>query len=124
MVSYTFSVLFLPVGLGRFLVRQSMLLRWLLYVQRVVPACWFGTVSCTAVNVIKVAIATGFHLFPFRTEKLSPSTPMVLRNSGRVGSRRFPWNPFFSFAGEGIAVFGGFHVHMRVPAMLPTEGHK
>ncbi|WP_205125380.1 hypothetical protein, partial [Bacteroides salyersiae] len=24
-----------------------------------------------------------------RTEKLSPVTPMVLRNSGRVGSRRF-----------------------------------
>jgi hypothetical protein len=30
-----------------------------------------------------------FYLFPFRTEKLSPVTPMVLRNSGRVGSRRF-----------------------------------
>ena len=30
-----------------------------------------------------------FHLFPFRTEKLSSVTPMVLRNSGRVGSRRF-----------------------------------
>ena len=30
----------------------------------------------------------GIHLFPFRTEKLSPITPMVLRNSGRVGSRR------------------------------------
>ena len=40
-------------------------------------------------HVIKVAIAPGFHLFPFRTEKLSPATPMVLRNSGRVGSRRF-----------------------------------
>ena len=38
---------------------------------------------------IKVTIALGFHLFPFRTEKLSPITPMVLRNSGRVGSRRF-----------------------------------
>ena len=32
----------------------------------------------------------GFHLFPFRTEKLSPLTPMVLRLSrGRVGSRLF-----------------------------------
>ena len=41
------------------------------------------------VKVIKVAIVPGFHLFPFRTEKLSPSAPMVLRNSGRVGSRRF-----------------------------------
>ena len=33
--------------------------------------------------------SVGDHLFPFRTEKLSPITPMVLRNSGRVGSRRF-----------------------------------
>ena len=31
-----------------------------------------------------------FHLFPFRTEKLSSLTPMVLRFSrGRVGSRLF-----------------------------------
>ena len=28
---------------------------------------------------IQVAIVAGFHLFPFRTEKLSPFTPMVLR---------------------------------------------
>ena len=41
------------------------------------------------VKVIKVAIVPGFHLFPFRTEKLSPAAPMVLRDSGRVGSRRF-----------------------------------
>ena len=40
-------------------------------------------------NLIQVVIARGFHLFPFRTEKLSLVTPMVLRNSGRVGSRRF-----------------------------------
>ena len=53
---------------------------------------------------IKVAIASGFHLFPFRTEKLSLITPMVLRNSGRVGSCRFikescslnnEWDSFF-----------------------------
>ena len=31
------------------------------------------------VKVIKVAIVPGFHLFPFRTEKLSPAAPMVLR---------------------------------------------
>ena len=31
----------------------------------------------------------GVHLFPFRTEQLSPSWPMVLgHNPGRVGSRR------------------------------------
>ena len=50
-----------------------------------------------------MAMARGIHLFPFRTEKLSLVTPMVLRNSGRVGSRRFRtkgisrkiWFPFF-----------------------------
>ena len=31
----------------------------------------------------------GIHLYPYRTEKLSPMAPMVLRKSGRVGSRRF-----------------------------------
>ncbi len=38
-----------------------------------------------------VAIARGRHLFPFRTEPLSPSAPMVLdlKGSGRVGRRRF-----------------------------------
>src|SRR5437764_15407208 len=37
-----------------------------------------------------VAMARGKHLFPFRTEKLSPSAPMVLgpRGPGRVGRRR------------------------------------
>ena len=33
-----------------------------------------------------VAIARGTHLLPFRTEKLSPFTPMVLPQGGRVGS--------------------------------------
>ena len=41
------------------------------------------------VNHIQVVIVSGFHLFPFRTEKLSPSAPMVLHTRGRVGSRRF-----------------------------------
>ena len=36
-----------------------------------------------------MAIAAGFHLFPFRTEKLSLLTPMVLHTRGRVGSRHF-----------------------------------
>ena len=40
---------------------------------------------------ISVAIAWGKHLFPFRTEKLSPTAPMVLvpYGAGRVGRRRF-----------------------------------
>ena len=33
-------------------------------------------------------IATGFHLFPSRTEKLSPLAPMVLQKCGRVGRRQ------------------------------------
>src|SRR4029453_13298874 len=46
-------------------------------------------------------IATGVHLFPFRTEKLSPPAPMVLGGQppGRVGRRRIfkgpLWGPFF-----------------------------
>ena len=38
-----------------------------------------------------VALARGKHLFPFRTEPLSPSAPMVLglKGPGRVGRRRF-----------------------------------
>ena len=39
---------------------------------------------------ISVVIAAGLHLFPFRTEKLSPPAPMVLGGQppGRVGRRR------------------------------------
>lgn len=38
-----------------------------------------------------VAMAWGKHLFPFRTEQLSPTAPMVLgsQGPGRVGRRRF-----------------------------------
>ena len=70
---------------------------------------WFllqNEITITAqqyVNLIQVAIAQGFHLFPFRTEKLSLITPMVLRNSGRVGSRRFLNPPFVKMIdGRGI----------------------
>ena len=31
----------------------------------------------------------GIHLFPFRTEKLSPIVPMVLPSGVRVGNRHF-----------------------------------
>ena len=46
---------------------------------------------CTArvQEIFPVVIATGFHLFPFRTEKLSPTAPMVLHTRGRVGRRHF-----------------------------------
>ena len=68
------------------------------------------SVACHFLRDIKVAMARGIHLFPSRTEKLSPVTPMVLRKSGRVGSRRFLERgelsvrgrlPFFRALGEG-----------------------
>jgi hypothetical protein len=39
----------------------------------------------------RVTMAAGIHLFPFRTEKLSPPALMVLRGRlrGRVGRRPF-----------------------------------
>ena len=37
---------------------------------------------------IKVVIAAELHLFLYRTEKLSPPTPMVLPKGERVGSRQ------------------------------------
>ena len=58
------------------------------------------------VDLLQVTIALGFHLFPFRTEKLSLVTPMVLRNSGRVGSRRF--FPSLRFSIESEAFFMHF----------------
>ena len=43
-----------------------------------------------ALSTISAVIASGVHLFPFRTEKLSPTAPMVLgaQAPGRVGRRR------------------------------------
>ena len=66
-------------------------------------------VQCS-MRSIQVAIVAGFHLFPFRTEKLSPPAPMVLHTRGRVGSRRFLKKPphhtmrgLFLFAGVAMA---------------------
>ena len=53
-------------------------------------------------------VTPGFHLFPFRTEKLSPATPMVLRNSGRVGSCRF-----FKWFPASVMRRGTFFVYTR-----------
>ena len=63
-----------------------------------------------------MTIAPRFHLFPFRTEKLSPVTPMVLRNSGRVGSRRF-----FSRAPAVVTDCGGFFMSSFLPFLSSPE---
>ena len=72
--------------------------------------------------VIQAATAAGSHLFPSRTEQLSPRAPMVLRHSGRVGRRRFPQAPrslkrsrgaFYGYVPDGFAgpwkPLGKFH---------------
>jgi hypothetical protein len=60
----------------------------------VVPAvalCSFEGPGDVGLSPFPVALARGKHLFPFRTEQLSPSAPMVLgsQGPGRVGRRRF-----------------------------------
>ena len=66
---------------------------------------------------IGVALAEGKHLFPFRTEKLSPPAPMVLpgRLGGRVGRR-----PLFSSRsprpGHWTGAFAFSVARSRVPS--------
>ena len=66
-----------------------------------------------------VAMAEGLHLFPFRTEKLSPPAPMVLpgKPGGRVGRRpSFFESPGFT---PGLSAFldeSGGAVHDAVAA--------
>ena len=53
---------------------------------------------------VSVAMAKGKHPVPFRTRKLSPSAPMVLRGGprGRVGRRRTPSSRGRSPTGSGL----------------------
>ena len=58
------------------------------------------------------ATAAGPHLFPSRTEQLSPPAPMVLpATGGRVGRRhpapRVPWTPGLFFCPDGMAAEDG-----------------
>jgi hypothetical protein len=66
-------------GLDGFLLRGT---QWRCAVLKGLREAWF--------RKIPVAMARGKHLFPFRTEQLSPSAPMVLgpQGPGRVGRRR------------------------------------
>ena len=53
--------------------------------------CGFEGPRRRGLEQFPVALAWGKHLFPFRTEQLSPTAPMVLglHGPGRVGRRRF-----------------------------------
>ena len=72
------------------------------------------------------ATAAGLHLFPSRTEQLSPPAPMVLpATGGRVGRRhpapRVPWTPglFFAPAAWPLRTAGG----CRCSALPQTLRH-
>src|ERR687895_710916 len=72
---------------------------------------------------ISVVIARGRHLFPFRTEQLSPSAPMVLgsQGPGRVGRRRFdlgrPTGRPFPLEEAGLPLGGGGLSAFRTPRL-------
>ena len=49
--------------------------------------------------------SVGVHLFPFRTEKLKPTAPMVLpEEGGRVGRRPIPYSPSSEIEGLFFSV--------------------
>ena len=68
-----------------------------------------------------VAMARGKHLFPFRTEPLSPSAPMVLgpQGPGRVGRRRFFYKSPAFVAGFLFGGGGGSGGFCSGPATVP-----
>ncbi len=60
-------------------------------------------------------IASGIHLFPFRTEKLSPKAPMVLPEiGGRVGSCLF----YMSLGSNEPRLF--FALSSPVSSLIPS----
>ena len=68
----------------------------------------------------KAVIARGFHLLPFRTEKLSPSALMVLPHcGGRVGRRHFM--KAFHWISEGLSSFKTVYKLLRRPTLQPTH---
>ena len=69
-------------------------------------------------TLFPVVIASGFHLFPFRTEKLSPTAPMVLR---KRESRSPP--SYFQVEALPARLLGGLFVSLyRVNAALFRRG--
>src|SRR5438128_9995123 len=76
-----------------------------------VALCSFEGPGAAVSRRFPVVMARGKHLFPFRTEQLSPSAPMVLglHGPGRVGRRRINlsepprWGGSFTSGGRGAA---------------------
>src|SRR5574344_1785917 len=74
-----------------------------------------GSKSCQ--RIFQAAIARGFHLFPFRTEKLSPAAPMVL--PAKWESR----SPPFSARGEGFHLDSFPSLLFYTPLFLALLNH-
>ena len=79
-------------------------------------------------TLFPVVIASGFHLFPFRTEKLSPTAPMVLR---KRESRSPP--SYFQVEALPARLLGGLFVSLyhddaalfrRVGGALPLRSQR
>ena len=62
-----------------------------------------------------VAMTKGSHLFPYRTQKLSPSVPMVLgwKRPGRVGRRRIPYQTACTQAVFSVGETGGYWYNIK-----------
>ena len=74
--------------------------------------------------------SVGDHLFPFRTEKLSPTAPMVLHTRGRVGRRQLYFQASFSvttergfFVSAHICAFAHLHICSRICTSSPAHQH-
>ena len=57
------------------------------------------------VPLFQAVIAPGFHLFPFRTEKLSPAAPMVLRKRESRAPPPLPEVPSTHTVRKGLRFF-------------------
>ena len=79
-------------------------------------------------TLFPVVIASGFHLFPFRTEKLSPTAPMVLRKrESRSPPSYFKRKPFQQDCWEGFSFFlcqGNAALFRRVCGVLPLHSRR
>ena len=72
--------------------------------------------------------SVGDHLFPFRTEKLSPTAPMVLHTRGRVGRRQlFLQASFNRFVERGFfyaLIFWRARPHLKMMRPHLNWGHR
>ena len=72
--------------------------------------------------------SVGDHLFPFRTEKLSPTAPMVLHTRGRVGRRQLFYKPLSTdLLREAFfcaLVFWRAHPHLKITRPHLNWGHR